>query len=132
MSPRASSEELAATSRFDRWPGILGLAYGLVGAPISALLMQVIAYAGVQWACGHRTIAVVHVVPAIFIALAALSIWISWRDWSSVGRVGRAENATVTDRTRFVAVSGVVLSAFSIVLILAMWLPLVIFDPCQR
>jgi hypothetical protein len=131
MSDRISSER-AALSRFGRWPGILGLAYGFVGAPLSALLMQVIAYAGVQWACGHRNVAVVHIVPALFVVFAGLAIRISWRDWTSVGRIGRAENATITDRTRFVAVSGIALSAFSIVLILAMWLPLIIFDPCQR
>lgn len=131
MSVRTSSEP-PALSRFDRWPGILGLAYGLVGAPISALLMQVSAYAGVQWACGHRTVAVVHIIPAIFISLAAGAAWISWRDWTTVGRIGRAENATVTDRTRFVALAGIILSLYSIVIILAMWLPLVIFDPCQR
>lgn len=131
MSAPTSSEP-PALSRFDRWPGILGLAYGLVGAPLSALLMQVSAYAGVQWACGHGTVAVVHIIPAIFIALAGAAAWISWRDWTTVGRIGRAENATITDRTRFVAVAGIVLSLYSIVIILAMWLPLVIFDPCQH
>ena len=131
MSARTSSEP-PALSRYDRWPGILGLAYGLVGAPISALLMQVLSYAGVQWACGHRTVAVVHIIPATFIVLAAAAAWISWRDWTTVGRIGRAENATITDRTRFVAVVGIVLSMYSIVIILAMWLPLVIFDPCQH
>jgi hypothetical protein len=131
MSARTSSEP-PALSRYDRWPGILGLAYGLVGAPVSALLMQVFSYAGVQWACGHQAIGVVHLIPALFIALALAAAWISWRDWTTVGRIGRAENATITDRTQFVAISGVVLSVFSIVLILAMWMPLVIFDPCQH
>jgi hypothetical protein len=131
MSDRASSEP-AALSRFDRWPGIFGLTYGLIAAPLSALLTQLFAYAGVQWACGHQTVSVVHLVPATFIILAGLAIWISWRDWSSVGRIGRAETATVTDRTRFVAICGIALSAYAILIILAMWIPLIVYDPCQR
>jgi hypothetical protein len=130
MSVRASSEQ--ALSRFDRWPGILGLAYGFVGAPLSALYMQVIAYAGVQWACGHRNPITIHVVPAIFLLLGIVAVWLSWRDWSAVGRVTRAEGATISHRTRFIALSGLILSAFGVVLILAMWLPMFVFTPCQR
>jgi hypothetical protein len=134
MSARTSSDpgRHHPLSRFNRWPGIFGLAYGVIAAPVSALLMQLTAYNGVQWACGHKNIAAVHIVPAIYFALAAVALWISWRDWTKVGRIARAETATIADRTRFIAVSGIVLSAFSIVLILAMWLPLMIFDPCQR
>ena len=130
MSVRTSSER--ALSRFDRWPGILGLAYGLIGAPLSALIMQVVAYASVQWACGHNNPILVHLVPIIFLLLAAIAVWLSWRDWSAVGRISRAEGETVSDRTRFVALSGLILSCFGATLILAMWLPLIVFDPCQR
>jgi hypothetical protein len=130
MSVRASSEQ--ALSRFDRWTGIAGLAYGFVGAPLSALYMQLSAYAGVQWACGHRNPITVHVIPVVFLLLAVVALWLTWRDWSAVGRLTRAEGATVGERTRFVALSGLILTAFSIVLILAMWIPMIVFNPCQR
>src|SRR3954471_7296870 len=130
MSVRISSER--ALSRFDRWTGIAGLVYGFVGAPLSALYMQVSAYAGVQWSCGHRNPITVHLVPVIFLLLAVIALWLSWRDWTAVGRLTRAEGATITERTRFVALSGVILSAFSIVLMLGLWLPMIVFNPCQR
>jgi nitrate/nitrite transporter NarK len=130
MSVRTSSDE--ALSRFDRWPGILGLAYGFVGAPLAALYMQVIAYAGVQWACGHRNPITVHVVPVIFILLGIVAVWISWRDWAVVGRRIRAEGATISDRTRFLALAGLILSTYGVVLMLALWLPMIVFNPCQR
>jgi hypothetical protein len=130
MSVRTSSEQ--ALSRFDRWTGIFGLMYGVIGAPLSALYMQLSAYAGVQWSCGHRNPITVHVIPVIFVLLAAIALWLSWRDWSAVGRLTRAEAATISDRTRFVALSGMILSAFSIVLIIGMWLPMIVFNPCQR
>jgi hypothetical protein len=130
MSVRTSSEE--ARSRFDRWPGIAGLVYGFAGAPLSALYMQATAYAGVQWACGHRNPVTVHVVPVIFLLLAIGAVWLSWRDWNVVGRATRAEGVTVRERTRFIALSGLILSAFGTMLILAMWLPMLVYDPCQR
>ena len=130
MSVRTSSER--ALSRFDRWTGIAGLAYGLLGAPLSALIMQAVAYAGVQWACGHNNPILVHLIPVMFLLLAVIAVWLCWRDWSTVGRITRAEGQTVIDRTRFIALSGLILSAFSVVLILGMWLPMIVFDPCQR
>src|SRR3954447_25924884 len=108
MSVRTSSEQ--ALSRFDRWPGIFGLLYGAIGAPLAALYMQLVAYAGVQWSCGHRNPITVHIVPVVFLLLAIVAVWISWRDWTVVGRVTRAEGATVSERTRFVALSGLMLS----------------------
>jgi hypothetical protein len=130
MSLRTSSDE--ALSRYDRWPGIVGLAYGFVGAPLSALYMQVIAYNGVQWACGHNDVITIQLVPVIFLLLGVIAAWISWRDWTSVGRVTRAEGATVSDRTRFVALSGLILSSYAVVIMIALWLPMIIFDPCQK
>src|SRR3954471_802218 len=111
MSVRTSSEQ--ALSRFDRWPGIFGLIYGAVAGPLAALYMQAVAYAGVQWSCGHRNPITVHVIPVIFLLLGVVAIGISWRDWSVVGRLTRAEGGTVSERTRFVALSGLLLSAFS-------------------
>jgi len=130
MSARTSSEQ--ALSRYDRWTGIIGLAYGFVGAPLAALYMQLVAYNGVQWACGHKNVITIQVVPVIFLLLGVIAVWISWRDWTSVGRVTRAEGATVSERTRFLALSGLILSTFSVMLIIALWMPMIIFDPCQR
>lgn len=130
MSVRESSER--ALSRFARWPGILGLAYGFLAAPLSALWMEVTAYAGVQWACGHRDAITIHVVPVIFLLVGVIAVGLSWRDWSATGRLTRAEGPTIIDRTRFLALSGLILSAFSVVLIVAMWLPMIVFNPCQR
>jgi hypothetical protein len=130
MSVRTSSEQ--ALSRFDRWPGILGLIYGAIAGPLAALYMQVVAYAGVQWACGHRDPITVHVIPVVFILPGVIAVWLSWRDWNAVGRITRAEGATVSDRTRFLALSGLMLSSFSVVLMLALWLPMIVFNPCQR
>lgn len=130
MSLRTSSEE--ALSRFDRWPGIIGLVYGFVGAPLAALYMQVVGYAGVQWACGHKNVITIQLVPVIFILLGLIAVWFSWRDWTAVGRGTRADGPTVTDRTRFVSLSGLIISSYALVIMIALWVPMIVFDPCQR
>jgi hypothetical protein len=129
MSVHTSSEPL---TRFERWPGIMGLAFGLVAGPVAALLMQTTAYNAVHWACGHKSMPAVHVIPVIYVLVGVAALWMSWRDWTSVGRIVRAEGGTVPDRTRFIALLGVILSAYSLVIMLWMWAPMVIFDPCQR
>src|SRR4051812_32396046 len=99
MSDRISS---SAGTRFERWPGVLRLAFGVLAGPLSALIMQTTAYNGVHWACGHSSIGPVHVVPGLFLLIGFVALWMAWSDWTAVGRVGRAEGATVSDRTRFV------------------------------
>jgi hypothetical protein len=130
MSVRTSSNE--GRSGYERWPGIFALAYGVIGAPLSALLMQSVAYNGVHWACGHNNVILIQLIPVPFVLAGAVALWMAWRDWSAVGRITRADGSTVAERTRFVALSGVILSAFGLLLILAMWIPMIVFDPCQR
>lgn len=129
MPVPGSSERV---TRFERWPGVLALAFGLAGGPVAALLMQTTAYNGVHWACGHQSMAAVHIIPVIYLLIGAAALWTAWRDWSTVGRIVRAEGGTVPDRTRFISLLGVILSAYSLVIMLWMWAPMVIFDPCQR
>jgi hypothetical protein len=131
MSVRDSSD--ASLSRYERWPGIFGLAYGFVGAPLTALWLQSAAYNGVHWACGHdKNIGPVHILPALSTLIAIGALWVSWRDWTNVGRITQAEGATVSDRTRFLSLGGLLLSSYGLLLILAMWVPLLVFDPCQH
>jgi hypothetical protein len=134
MSVRTSSDGTALErqlSRFDSWPGILGLAYGLVAGPLSMLMMQLLAYEGVQWACGQKALLKVHVVPILFLVFTIVAFMVAYRDWRAVGSGTDAEHATVVDRTRFIALCGMVTSAFSVLLIVGMWMPLFVFHPCQ-
>jgi hypothetical protein len=115
-----------------RWPGAFGLSFGLIAGPLSALAMQMIAYNGVNWACGTGRMSAVHIVPALFLALTVVALLTAIRDWMTVGRGTHATRSTVADRTRFLSLCGIILSTFSAVLIVAMWIPLVVFDPCQH
>jgi hypothetical protein len=56
----------------------------------------------------------------------------AWRDWRAVGGGVEDEQATVDTRSRFVALLGMSTSAFSSVVILAMWAAAFVFGPCMR
>jgi hypothetical protein len=108
------------------------LAFAFLAGPVLALGMQALAYAEVPWACTTGRIAWVHLVPAIFVILTLVVVGTAWTSWSRVGRHGRAAGDNVPDRTRFIALSGLLLSLGSLLIILAMWVPLFLFDPCAR
>jgi hypothetical protein len=108
------------------------LAVAFIGGPTLALGMQALAYAEVPWACTTGRMAWVHLVPAIFVALTLVVVATAWTSWSRVGRHGEAEGDNIPDRTRFVALSALLLSLGSLLVILAMWIPLFLFDPCAR
>jgi hypothetical protein len=109
-----------------------GLAFAFIAGPVFVLAMQSLAYAQVPWACTRGRLGIVHLVPAIFVVLTLLAIGSAWTAWSRAGRHGQAEGDTVPDRTRFVALSGLLMSVASLVVIVAMWIPLFVFDPCAR
>jgi hypothetical protein len=108
------------------------LAFAFIAGPVFALAMQSLAYADVPWACTRGRSVLVHLIPAIFLALTLLAVVTAYAAWSRAGRHGRADADTVEDRTRFLGLGGLILSAASLVLILAMWIPLFVFDPCVR
>jgi hypothetical protein len=54
------------------------------------------------------------------------------RDWRAVGAGVEDEEAAVEARTRFVALMGMASSAFSSLVIVAMWAAAFVFGPCMR
>jgi hypothetical protein len=108
------------------------LAFAFIAGPVFALAMQSLAYAEVPWACTRGRPALVHLVPAIFVALTLLAVVTGYSAWSRADRHGQTDADTVEDRTRFLGLGGLMLSLASLVLILAMWIPLFVFDPCVR
>ena len=108
------------------------LAFVFGTGPVLALAMQSLLYADVPWACRGGSLIGLHVIAAVFTALVAITVVAALRLWKSTGRGVRSAANTVNDRARFVALSGLALSLASLLLILAMWVPVFVFDPCVR
>lgn len=117
---------------FTRWPGLLSLTVGLLLGPVAALSNQELMYSVNMWACGHQMPAVIHIVPALCLIIAVGAGLMALRDWRAVGGGVEDEQATVDARTRFVALLGMATSAFSSIVILAMWAAAFVFGPCVR
>ena len=138
MSARESFEAIGYRSPddgaagFTRWPGLLSLTLGLLLGPIAALLNQELMYSVNMWACGHRMPVLVHLVPALCLIVAVGAGLTARRAWRAVGAGVEDEEAAIEARTRFVALMGMAISAFSSLVIVAMWVAAFVFGPCMR
>lgn len=108
------------------------LAFVFATGPLLALAMQSLLYADVPWACRGGSMIALHFIAGVFTALVAITVVAALRLWKSTGRGVRSVENTVDDRARFVALSGIALSLASLLLIVAMWVPVFVFDPCVR
>src|SRR4051812_15822505 len=134
MSVRITSEpgEIGDLSAFRRTIGLLRLTYGVLAGPLFVLWSQLFEYQGVNWACGDGRLSAVHFIPLAFLVLTLAGLLIAYQDWVATGAGTSAQHASLADRTRFVALCGIILSAYSAVIIAWMWVPLFIFTPCQH
>ena len=117
---------------FSRWPGLLSLSLGLLGGPVMALANQQLIYIAGMWTCGRNAQHTAHLIPALCLAVTLGAGVTAYRDWRAAGAGVEDELDTVAARTRFVSIMGMVLSAFSALVIIAQWAAIFVFDPCMR
>ncbi|MDB4877209.1 MAG: hypothetical protein JWM41_3655 [Gemmatimonadetes bacterium] len=135
MSAPESSSALRSgeeSAQFTRWPGLLSLSLAIVLGPVVALVNQQAIYAADMWVCGRGFRAALHIVPALCLIVVAGAAVGAYRNWQAVGRGVEDEQATIATRTRFLALLGMSISVFSSLVILAQWLAIFVFAPCQR
>lgn len=108
------------------------LALLFAGGPVLALATQSLTLAGVPWACVTGNRGVLHLLPGVFGAAAVGLTVLAYASWSRARQQGDGASSHDTAGARFLALGAVTLSAASVVLILAMWVPLFVFDPCVR
>jgi TRAP-type C4-dicarboxylate transport system permease small subunit len=123
---RASSKEFSKTR------GILWLWAGLLTAPLAFLLHLQINYMLTTQLCPDGRKLVLHLVTFAFLLVAAVGGFIAWLNWESTGRRWPGEQANVPDRSRFMAVVGLLISALIVLAFIAQLIPQFIFDPCNR
>ena len=114
------------------WPALLV-------APLIALLDQSVAYALVTPACAAQTTAWLHLVAGVSAMLVAVMTLGAWRAWrritSSLETPGARQTASDgTDgraRGSFVALVATLSGLLSLLVVLAMWLPVGVLSPCH-
>ena len=118
--------------RLTRWPGLLTLTLGIVLGPLAVLANEELVYVTSMWACGTGKQPAMHIVPLICLLVTLGAGFLAWADWVRVGRGIEDEAATVDARSRFIALTGMAVSALSALLILAQWLAIFVFGACMR
>jgi hypothetical protein len=131
---KAEKDERAteAVGEFKQTRGILWLWAGLLTAPLAFLLHLEINYALVTQLCQSQHKIAMHVVTFTFLLIAACGGIISWLNWREAGSKWPGEAGSIRERSRFMSVVGLLISALVIFGLIAQWIPQFIFDPCQR
>jgi hypothetical protein len=133
-SDPATTPQPAGTTHLARWPGLLSLSLGVLLGPVVVLVNQELIYAlnMNQGSCPARTPLALHLVPLVCIVVTLGAGLLAHREWDRAGRGIEDSQATVDGRTRFLGLLGMWICALSVLLILAQWLAVFVFNPCLR
>ena len=124
--------EAAAAREFKEGagPGVLWAC--VLAGPVAALTQLQANYALVLWACGAGRVWALHAVSVVALLVAVGAGLLAWRKWRVAGAVWEDEGGGVKARGRFMAAVGMLISALSALVIVAMWMPVFVYGPCQR
>ncbi len=104
----------------------------VLAPPLAALTQLQTNYALVLWACGAGATWALHVVAALALLVGLGSVLLAWRNWQRAGARWEDDGAGVLPRSGFMAAVGMLVSAHSALVIVAQWIAVFVFGPCQR
>jgi hypothetical protein len=104
---------------------------GLLLAPVAFLINLEVAYALVPTACSSRNELPVHMVHLACLVLTLYGLLTAWRCWQATGATWPGEEGDPSARSRFMAGTGLLVSAMFVLVVLAQWIPSLMLDPCQ-
>jgi hypothetical protein len=99
--------------------------------PMLVLLDLQFAYMLVDHECRRGSSLSGHLVHGVMVALVLVTGLIAWRSWREFGREDPGEEADLRSRSRFMSVLGVLISALSLLTIVAQWMAAFFLSPCQ-
>jgi hypothetical protein len=110
---------------------IRALWVGLLLAPTAFLINLEVAYALVPTACASRNVLPVHLVHLACLLLTLFGLLTAWRSWKTTGASWPGEQGDPLSRSRFMAGTGMLMSAMFVLVIVAQWIPSFVLNPCQ-
>jgi hypothetical protein len=110
---------------------IRALWIGLLLAPVAFLINLEVAYALVPTACSSRTELPVHLVHIACLLLTLYGLLTAWHAWKLTGAAWPGSQGDRLARSRFMAGTGILVSAMFVLVIVAQWIPSFVLDPCQ-
>ena len=112
-------------------PHIRSLWTGLLLAPIAFLINLEVAYALVPTACSSHNELLVHLTHLVCLLLTLYGLLTARRAWRLTGNTWPGEEGDPLARSRFMAGTGMLVSAMFVLVIVAQWIPSFVLDPCQ-
>lgn len=106
------------------------LLFAVAGGPAAWFLLLCVNYGLVRYICASGATWILHATTVAALLLVLGAAVVAWDAWRRSGRPGEATEGGVVGRTRFLAVSGVVTSAFFTLLVLGSWIPILFLHPC--
>lgn len=123
----------AQTAReFKKGAGPGRLWAGVLVGPLATLVQLQTNYALVLWACGAGRTWALHLVALAALLLCAAAGLLSLRNWRKTGAGWEDEGAGVLPRSRFMSVVGMFVSLMSALVVVAQWIAVFVYNPCQR
>jgi hypothetical protein len=112
--------------------GIAALWAGLLLAPLAWTLHLGIGSALVDWICESGRGMIYHLLTLATLLIAAGGFYLAWHSWRIAGPQWPDSGGDPVSRSRFMALSGLMLSGFFTLVIIAQWLPALFLDPCSK
>jgi hypothetical protein len=104
----------------------------LLGGPLACLALLEIDYILVTWACAEESRWPLHLAAAVAVLLAAAAAFAGWRARGKDARDGDPRHPAPAARAHFLGRIAALSGALSVLVALALWLPILVLDPCQR
>jgi hypothetical protein len=111
--------------------GLMMLVGSVLLPPFAWLLDMQVSYALVKWACAHGRRDVLLMMPLGSLALVATAGWMAWSCWRALQREASPGGARMEDRSYFLALTGLAMTAVFGLLILASLAPRYLLSPCE-
>ncbi len=111
--------------------GLVRLVAGVLLAPAAWLIDLQVSYVAVKWACATGRHDVLLLVPLGSLAVIGMSGWLSWSCWRMLRDHSDLDGARMEDRSYFLALAGLGMSAIFGVLVLVSLAPRYLLSPCE-
>jgi hypothetical protein len=121
-----------AKTEFSEKRGQLGLWVGLLLPPAAWAIQLQTVYLTSQYGCKYMDFLPNHLVSIFALLLAVIGGVVAWRNWIETGKKWKSEEASPIDRSRFMAILGMLTGALFTLLIFAQWLPTILAVPCDK
>jgi hypothetical protein len=106
---------------------------GLLGAPLIWFIQFEASYSLVPHVCRSTSLIPLHLLSAAALAGTIIMLLFAWQTRQSARELPRGEQTGgPVGRSWLMGITGILVSGFFCLLILAQWIPAIIIDPCQR